>query len=241
MRWEPLRVGSQTLELKKNKNNGTKFLVLDLDHRVYDNLGLSEDLAQHDSKGSSSLMPSYTLTVALVPTTQILPSALGDTTSSSPFFSSWNLDSILVSRGSVPYSVAHWLISSALLTSWNNSSFFHLFFLARRGMGARPGWDVRSWEPWPVLYGAQEGDPAVTFWKKNRNNQSGLFLCGEWAERRLQIWSNGESRGEQEGWKTRDGNPWVGHGVSISFYWVPTALAVTRERTLKGINFLWTS
>lgn len=55
-------------------------------------------------------------------------------------------------------------------------------------MGNTLGWDVSSWEPWPVQnVGVRKATQQVTFGKELGITLSGLFLCWDWAERRIRV------------------------------------------------------
>lgn len=54
-----------------------------------------------------------------------------------------------------------------------------LSFLARRVIGTRPSWDVRSWEPGPVqIAGLLKVIQQLAFWKKKQKsiNLDGFFV-----------------------------------------------------------------
>lgn len=94
-------------------------------------------------------------------------------------------------------------------------------------MGDTSGQDVNSWEPclgsvWDSFERAAQ----------QMTTQSGLFLCRDWAERRIHVWSSGVN--SREHWEA--GVLELDCDLSSAFYRMPTALAMAREGTL--VNFL---
>lgn len=86
----------------------------------------------------------------------------------------------------------------------------------------------------------------MLYWGQNINQLISLncFFGREWAERRIQVWSNGKHRGESK----RDGSgrlevEILGLDIDLAsaFDRVLIALAVAGEVTLKAISFMWTS
>jgi len=63
----------------------------------------------------------------------------------------------------------------------------------------------------------REGNSADDLWERDIT-QSGLFLCRDWAERRIHVWSSGVSSREQEEWQWETGVLELDLDLSSAFY-----------------------